>query len=436
MPLVFVHGVNVRDDAAYREEVLIRDQLMLNIFFPLAGLSSGEERLIDAFWGDLAPAHRPGNLFLPEMVPLSQRLRQMVAGATVVSDAIKEACVDEDDEEPSTSTLLSMVKSGSLRDLLDLLVASANEEHRNDQSDNHYQLIGRMALRAVKVSDKFKTKEAREVLLKGVSNDDQLLQRLADELHDDLAADSGHVPLKLSIEVLRQSRQWLHNRLQSARGRLITPATKARLLARAKIDSVKQHTRSTTSRLAARTFMHPARQFVHGRMANFVGDSFFYFGNRGTVEKPGPVPARVIGAIQEAQKLRSLVDPYMIIVAHSMGGIAMCDIVSYFSPDMPVDLLVTVGSQFPLFADLQMFPGLDQSNLPIVRPPNVKHWINIFDPNDFLGFAAGQVFEGIEDVEYASGRVGVTTHVDYFKKPSFYQCMANAVKSKFARQEL
>ncbi|MFX9680549.1 hypothetical protein ABTP05_19445, partial [Acinetobacter baumannii] len=62
-------------------------------------------------------------------------------------------------------------------------------------------------------------------------------------------------------------------------------------------------------------------------------------------------------------------DPYLVVVAHSMGGNLMCDVASYFAPNREIDLLITVGAQFPLFADLNMFPGLAQSR-PIPKPAN------------------------------------------------------------------
>lgn len=128
-----------------------------------------------------------------------------------------------------------------------------------------------------------------------------------------------------------------------------------------------------------------------------------------------------------ADRARTKDDDKLIVVAHSMGGIVMCDIASHFQPPIKIDCLITVGSQFPLFADLRMFPGFDQDCLPLPKPDMVKRWVNIIDLNDFLGFAADKLFEGIVDVEYASGKLGVSTHADYFKLPSFYKCMAAAV---------
>jgi hypothetical protein len=122
-------------------------------------------------------------------------------------------------------------------------------------------------------------------------------------------------------------------------------------------------------------------------------------------------------------------DPELYVVAHSMGGNIICDLVTLFEPQTSIDCLITVGSQFPLFADLQMFPALGSSR-PFQKPENVKRWINIFDMNDVFGFAAEPLFEGVEDLHYASGRMGVTTHADCFKFISLYEKMAQAVQSR------
>jgi hypothetical protein len=110
-----------------------------------------------------------------------------------------------------------------------------------------------------------------------------------------------------------------------------------------------------------------------------------------------------------------------------MGANITCDVLSHFDNSHPIDLVITVGAQFPLFADLHMFPGLDTRHRPIAKPAQVKRWINIYDVNDVFGFAASPMFADIEDVEFTSGRFGVVTHADCFKMVSLYERMADAV---------
>lgn len=466
MPLVFVHGVNVRDDELYRQEVILRNQLLMNVFSPLAGLNLAAENLFDAFWGDLAPAHTPGNIYLPQLEPLSDKFKRSYnrlltsasanagGGAgqakspsiqTLQNGWIEEedyrgdeqgssGCAGDAGADSSTSSnsdaeLVALLSAEPLEEVIDNLIAFAQDERSSEVDvEERAAVISRIALRALKFASKFKSMDAQRSWLKGIQTDEELLSRIAEELdHDE---ESTPERFRRSKEALRKSRLWLRERLRIAGVKLVSPAVRARMTAYAAIENARFRTRTTTSRLAARTVMNPARKFFHNRLSNFVGDAFFYFGKRGTGENPGVVPGRVMEVLAAADRARTKEDNLLIVVAHSMGGIVMCDIVSHFKPPIKIDCLITVGSQFPLFADLRMFPGFDQDCLPLPKPSMVNQWINIIDLNDFLGFAADKLFEDIVDVEYASGKIGVATHADYFKLPSFYRCMAAAMTSR------
>ena len=202
-----------------------------------------------------------------------------------------------------------------------------------------------------------------------------------------------------------------------------------RITAKNSVKQVREVRRRTTTHVAAATLTSPVRKLFHDRLFLFLGDSFLYFGQRGTPDAPGPIVKKISDALDQGWAQRTDVDPDLIVVAHSMGANIMCDVASYFRPDQQIDLLITVAAQFPLFADLHMFPGLDSRHRPIAKPPNVKRWINVYDMNDIFGFTAQPMFEDIEDLEFASGRLGITTHADCFKFVSLYEQMAKAVKS-------
>jgi len=56
----------------------------------------------------------------------------------------------------------------------------------------------------------------------------------------------------------------------------------------------------------------------------------------------------------------------------------------------------------------------------IERPPNVKSWLNVFDPNDVFSFRAEGVFKGVKDFKYDTGYGAIHAHSGYFRRPSFY----------------
>jgi hypothetical protein len=81
--------------------------------------------------------------------------------------------------------------------------------------------------------------------------------------------------------------------------------------------------------------------------------------------------------------------PPVILLAHSLGGIACVDLLIMESlPE--VELLITAGSQSPLLYEIGALYSLERGNpLPGHFP---KQWLNLYDPRDFLGYLAGPVF--------------------------------------------
>ncbi len=96
------------------------------------------------------------------------------------------------------------------------------------------------------------------------------------------------------------------------------------------------------------------------------------------------------------------VKPPVVLLAHSLGGIACVDLlVREHIPD--VASLVTVGSQAPFLYELNALGSLDYGEpLP---PTFVQRWVNIYDPRDFLSYQAAQVF-----VAHGGGGPAIVDH--------------------------
>jgi hypothetical protein len=102
----------------------------------------------------------------------------------------------------------------------------------------------------------------------------------------------------------------------------------------------------------------------------------------------------------------------VVIVAHSLGGIACVDLLAGI--DAPsIDRLVTVGSQSPYFYEIDALASIKRpSPLPQQFPP----WLNIFDRNDFLSFVGERLFPGrIKDHEVTSGLSFPDSHSAYLR---------------------
>jgi predicted alpha/beta hydrolase family esterase len=410
MPLVFVHGVNVRMDERYRRETHQRNQNFAKILFPLLGREIQAEHILNPFWGDLAT--NSGSPFIPPdpqwmIAKLTQRLTS------------------------GSGSLLRLARRHPMKEVCDVMVAASMES----QEDGHqFEEVSQLGLSLIKFSNQFDSLEEQNDWLGNISSDEEFLAKLDTELKRQGKQSSFK---QRQLQHLHESAQWLKERyslrreqaktgLMKARERLQDDVALVRQRTKAHVKAVGRITRTAASEVSATALTQPMRRLFHDRMFFFIGDAFSYFGQRGTPEAPGPVIARVSQAVAEARSLVSAKDPELIVIAHSMGGNIVCDLVSHFERDKPIDLLITVGSQFPLFADLQMFPGLGTTK-PFKKPDSVKRWVNIYDMNDVFAFAAQPLFENIEDHHYASGRIGTTTHADCFKFISLYEHMAQAV---------
>jgi pimeloyl-ACP methyl ester carboxylesterase len=174
--------------------------------------------------------------------------------------------------------------------------------------------------------------------------------------------------------------------------------------------------------------LHAARPAAHRAGATFLGDVLTYLRQREADGAHGQIAALVAADLERAETARTPNDPQLLVIAHSMGGNIVYDLLSHLRTDLRCDVLVTVGSQPGLFAELGLFPAVDPPVDPTTdRVPalhNVGRWINVFDPADALAFAAEGIFDGVEDFRYRTGKGLVKAHSSYFGRPSFYVRLA------------
>ena len=460
MPLVFIHGVNVREGDEYQQDMELRNRLFADVFFKILGRNVPDNAIFSPYWGELAPTGSTDNPYLPRLglKGLQERRKRIRA---LLPEATKKIL------GLSSNPLLALAKSGSMEEMIDLMVSVAHDDIRNaDDGGKGIKSLSKFAYQSTKWRQKFEGRKQQLAWLDEIGSDEELLDRLQNEtemspaefnlrasvntqewIKNRLALSKERIKDRLDLsrerlkdgvehsrerikgridklKALREtSRESIRARLDLSRSRI----NKARKVARGGAKVTIASARKLSTNMAALAITNPARKIFHAQMSAFIGDSFFYFGSRGERFDPGSVPSICIQAIQDAANMRTSEDPDLIVVAHSMGSNIICDILSYFAPTLEIDLVLTVGAQFPLFADLDMFPGFSADVRPIPKPDAAINWINFYDPNDFLGYAAGSVFEGIIDVPFSSGRFGVTTHADYFKFVSFFELMGRTV---------
>jgi hypothetical protein len=441
MPLVFIHGVNVREGDEYAQDMELRNRLFADVFYKILGRDVPDSAILSPYWGELAPTGSNNNPYLPNLPKIN--LQGLQERRRRIRALLPEAAKKIFGKTPNP--LLALAKSGSMEEMIDLMVSVAHDDMKNEQDkDKKLKSLSKFAYLSTRWRQKFQGRKEQLDWLNSISSDEELLDRLQKE--------TELSPAELNLRASVNTREWVRNRLALSKERIAgridklralrqtsrekirarlelsrTRINKARKVARGGAKATVATARKLTSNVAALAISNPARKIFHAQMSAFIGDSFFYFGSRGERFEPGSVPALCIQAIEDAAAMRTPEDPDLIVVAHSMGSNIICDIVSYFAPSLEIDLVLTVGAQFPLFADLDMFPGFAADERPIPKPPAAVNWINFYDPNDFLGYSAEGVFDGIVDVPFSSGRFGVTTHADYFKFVSFFELMAHTV---------
>jgi hypothetical protein len=122
------------------------------------------------------------------------------------------------------------------------------------------------------------------------------------------------------------------------------------------------------------------------------------------------------------------VEPPVVLVAHSLGGVASVDLLIEKKLDDRVAALVTVGSQAPYFYEINALRRLERSASPTL-PRHFPQWVNVYDLRDFLSFVGSHVFQGrVIDRRVNNRQPFPESHSAYFWNPEFYPILADAIK--------
>lgn len=457
MPLVFVHGVNVRQGSLYDREIAFRNRHFLEIFYRQLGREIKPEEIFNPYWGDLGATISPDRPFLPrggyEM--LWRRLHPEGNEPQLDTADLLEEILDSESSAP----LLEIARNSSIEDVVDLvwdMVAEEIEEEGSTDSEkgaaNPQHAPGKVTSKTnvsgkseeleakfhetaeVKESENYMARMAQKALefghslegqkwLSSIKTDEELLEKFSSLLSkpEDSKGDAAKPTRRFRLPgLIKSAGGRFRKRLKDVRSRIAARSKTLRRRISEDISAARFRSRQLAVGTSSRIFNDPIRALFHQECALLIGDAFSYFSARGDNQTAAPIAQRVMDEMRKAAELKEKEGGELIVIGHSMGGVILCDIVTCYGKDIPIDVLITVGSQYPLFADLQMFPGIDMSKRPVPKPENVKEWINIFDPNDFLGYPAGHIFEGVRDYHLATYAVGGAAHTNYFNRRSFY----------------
>ncbi|PJJ63414.1 hypothetical protein [Compostimonas suwonensis] len=122
----------------------------------------------------------------------------------------------------------------------------------------------------------------------------------------------------------------------------------------------------------------------------------------------------------------------LLVVGHSLGGVAALDVLTGV-PDEPevdaaaVELLVTAGCQAPW---LYLMHALASLSTEVTQTEPFSPWLNVYDERDLLAFCVERVFADRPgrrvDVEVSSHLPFLTAHGHYLDDPAFYRAIGAA----------
>jgi hypothetical protein len=387
VPVVFVHGVATRRSAAYERAALRRAALWEVFLAPALGVLPGGLGVVDAYWGDDAARFGWNHVSLPG----AGEERFGTAGPDGTPDIADRLPVLPASGGETAAAPVTALARESLAAAIDLLWEAAGQSDPGAQAPE----LARLAAAAAAYAER----EPQPAWLTQVTDDRDFLAALLAHLGD------GHAPA--AHEAFGPShRRAAVGRLREGLARIASAVPRA----------------ATTAALSV------ARSRTHRSVSVFLGDVLAYLRQREQLGADGAIARAVARAVEEGARSRTGADPRLVVVAHSMGGNIVYDLLSHLRPDLACDALVTVGSQVGLFAELDLFPAVAHPRDPAVeRVPalaGVGRWINVFDPDDVLAFVTAGIFAGAEDYRYSTGRGLLGAHSGYLLTPSFHHLLA------------
>jgi hypothetical protein len=419
MPLVFVHGVNNRDSAANRESQRARDVLFTRIALADVVRNADPVTVRNPYWGQYGAKFRWNHASVPHGVFQALGPQEALPLILLGQSSFPEVKRSGGSVPAQTDRLLVDLAHRSLEEAVDLLVALTAD----GASDALLADVGDFALRATAYAAAHRTLSPS--WLPTVVTNDDFVTRLQAEV-------AAWQPPATDAPVTAA------NGWQSLG--LGTTLVNALLDAGQRVRNAVVALHSTVGAAAEDVWVWSNRHLVgavrdglHPEIATFIGDVVEYVNRRGTAAAPGAIVREVAAALRQASNDRKPDDPYVIAVGHSMGGNILYDLLTAFCTDVSVDLLVTVGSQVGVFEEMKQFVASDQT-IPtreqpkVAQPGNIGAWVNVFDPNDLLAFAAREVFDGVRDVEYVTGNGVLSAHGAYFLRPSFHLRLRHRIR--------
>jgi hypothetical protein len=433
MPLVFVHGVNTRRGETPEEQKVFDNRMaLLGRQFGSAAFAERVSapdglRAFTPYWGDLGVTFARNLACLPQTGVQSLTVGEPEAAslieattATLDADLLKQPGLD-------TAPLLTLARTRSLGAAVDLLFAGAANAPLPGLlfDEAAIQEVLPDAARFADAAERYAAASPKPAWLSDMADDNAFLDRLVAEVGT-LAETPPGAPGAggTSVQSLGFGdtlKSWLENAgtaVRNAVGSVVSAA----------VEVTTPGVREGFVRFSG--FARPTASALIGR---FFGDVFTYMENR------QPIIDRVMADVDGAVAAKRASDSELYLVGYSFGGIILYDILTHFRPDLECDLLVTVGSQVALFAEIGRLADKEKISAAFgagptslaARPPKTKRWLNVFDSTDFIGFGTRGVFSGVRDFRFETDALPLVSHGAYFETPRFFARLRERVREAF-----
>jgi len=397
MPIVFVHGVNNRiEDSDYAEGVACKTEFLKSLLVSRLGLDVEKTSVFFPYWGGEGVKFRWNQASVPSG---SDDVEALALGGPGDAVANSEIWIGEARFQygPQGVNLGRLSKTKGFGTAIDLVWDTASAILQPGQG--YLQVVdGYAASIAYAEKNPVPTWAFQEPPLSNPA----FVERLMREIEPFRATHAGGEAAEtLGLSNWFQSLREAVDRLACAPGDVLSTAV-----------------------------VGLARKSAHAKASRFLGDVFVYLDKRGTVESPGKILDDVLAKLRAAQAAKQDGDDRLIVIGHSLGGVIMYDVLTYFAPDVKVDLFVTVGSQVALFAEMDLYraklekPPANPDKDRLERPAGAARWLNVYDTNDVFSFRAEKVFNGVDDYRFDTGYGLLEAHGGYFARPSFYKRLA------------
>jgi hypothetical protein len=398
MPLVFVHGVNVRYDPSDDPYVNARTAMFRDFVLPRLSSAHRTTSIFNPYWGNRA-AKFPWN-----------------HGALPTGSY--EAFGEGDDSE-LTAELLAIP---GVEDVpTDSIVVSAARRESLDVAVDALWTIAASGLNPTAAAEwsasaatvaVYAEANPRPDWLARARDDDEFVTLLFEHATAAAATDLDAGESESDVETF--------GRMDNAARAIKRAAARVAATAAAAVSSAR-----TAKRRVVDAALLRVRTPVHKTLITFLGDMLAYFHERQDTKKD--ISDVILADFDRAAAESAASGEPLVVVGHSMGGIIMYDLLTSIRSNVAVDALVTVGSQIAVIEEQKLFTSSEasvpnNSQPKVRRPRNIKRWINVFDTRDILGFPAGAVFNDVEDYMFETGRLWA--HGGYLVEPMFHQRLA------------